>query len=42
MIFPAILVPSFLGEFASAWLLVKGVNVSRWEEKARAWRVSAT
>lgn len=43
MIFPAILVPSFLGELSLClWLLVKGVNVSRWEEKARAWWVSAT
>jgi hypothetical protein len=31
------LLPGFLAEFAlCAWLLVKGVNVPKWEEKARA------
>ena len=40
-IFPAILVPAFVGEASLClWLLVKGVNVEKWEEKASAWRVS--
>ncbi len=34
-LFPAILVPSFIGELSLClWLLVKGVNVKRWEERA--------
>jgi hypothetical protein len=33
MIFPAILVPAFIGELSLClWLLVKGVNLSKWEE----------
>ncbi|MBI1807157.1 MAG: DUF4386 domain-containing protein [Ignavibacteria bacterium] len=33
MIFPAILVPAFIGELSLClWLLVKGVNVSKWEK----------
>ena len=40
-IFPAILVPAFVGEASLClWLLVKGVNVPKWEEKANAGRVS--
>ncbi|MFY9584231.1 MAG: DUF4386 domain-containing protein [Candidatus Acidiferrales bacterium] len=40
-IFPAVLVPAFVGEASLClWLLVKGVNVEKWEEKAGAWRVS--
>ncbi len=40
-IFPAVLVPAFVGEASLClWLLVKGVNVEKWEEKASAWRVS--
>ncbi len=40
-IFPAILVPAFVGEASLClWLLVKGVNVEKWEEKASACRVS--
>ena len=36
-LFPAILVPAFVGEASLAlWLLVKGVNVSKWEAKADA------
>ena len=35
-LFPAILVPAFIGEVSLClWLLVKGVNVEKWEEKAR-------
>jgi len=34
-LFPAILVPAFIGEASLClWLLVKGVNVEKWEEKA--------
>src|SRR5438874_11150005 len=37
-LFPAILVPSFIGELSLClWLVVKGVNVEKWE-KASAWR----
>jgi hypothetical protein len=40
-IFPAVLVPAFVGEASVClWLIVKGVNVEKWEEKASAWRVS--
>src|SRR5216684_5697527 len=42
-IFPAVLVPAYVGEASLClWLLVKGVNVEKWEEKANAnaWRVS--
>ncbi len=40
MIFPAILVPAFIAESSLAlWLLVKGVNVPKWEERARATRI---
>ena len=34
-IFPAILVPAFIGELSlCVWLLVKGVNVIKWEKRA--------
>ena len=37
-LFPTILVPAFIGEASLCiWLLVKGVNVEKWE-KASAWR----
>ena len=40
-IFPAILIPSFIGELSLClWLLVKGVNETKWEEKAIVWGVS--
>jgi len=40
-IFPAVLVPAFVGEASLClWLLVKGVNVPKWEAKASAWRSS--
>jgi Domain of unknown function (DUF4386) len=36
-LFPAILVPAFIGEASLClWLLTKGVNVKRWKEPARA------
>jgi hypothetical protein len=36
-IFPAILIPAFIGELSFClWLLVKGVDVSQWEEHAKA------
>jgi len=35
-LFPAILIPVFIGEASLClWLLVKGVNVPKWEERAR-------
>jgi hypothetical protein len=35
--FPAILFPAFIGELAmGVWLLVKGVNVPKWDEQVRA------
>jgi hypothetical protein len=40
-IFPAILVPAFVGEASLClWLLVKGVNVEKWEARAAAPRSS--
>ena len=40
-IFPAILVPAFIGELSLClWLLVKGVNVPKWEKQASVGRVS--
>lgn len=36
-LFPAILLPPFLAELSTAlWLLVKGVNLSKWHERQRA------
>jgi hypothetical protein len=38
-LFPYILAPSFIGELSVClWLLVMGVNVPKWKEKAAAWR----
>jgi Domain of unknown function (DUF4386) len=35
MLFPAILVPSFIAELSlSLWLIFKGVDVQIWKEKA--------
>jgi hypothetical protein len=40
LLFPAILIPAFVGELLFClWLLAMGVNVKRWEEKANASRV---
>jgi hypothetical protein len=34
--FPAIVLPAFLGELATCvWLIVKGVNTSKWNERLR-------
>jgi hypothetical protein len=33
---PAILLPAFIGELATCvWLIVKGVNISKWDERVR-------
>jgi hypothetical protein len=41
-IFPAILAPAFIAELAlSLWLIVKGVNVPRWNERVRLGLVGA-
>lgn len=35
-IFPAILVPAFIGELSLAvWLTLKGVDVAKWQERAK-------
>ena len=40
-LFPTILLPAFVGEASLClWLLVKGVNAEKWEEKASGWPVS--
>jgi hypothetical protein len=37
-LFPTILLPAFVGEASLClWLLVKGVNRDKWEEKASGW-----
>ncbi len=42
-IFPAILLPAFVGETSLClWLLVKGVNVDTWQRKARAEPTGST
>jgi hypothetical protein len=41
MIFPAILIPAFIAEFSVClWLLVKGVNVPKWNERLGIGAVS--
>jgi Domain of unknown function (DUF4386) len=33
-LFPAILIPPFVGELSvSCWLLIKGVNLAKWKER---------
>ena len=40
-LFPAILIPAFVGEASPClWLIVKGVNVSKWQEQVSAGRFS--
>ena len=40
-LFPAILIPAFVGEASLCrWLIVKGVNVSKWQEQVSAGRFS--
>jgi len=40
-LFPAILLPAFVGEASLClWLLVKGVNVPRWQEQVSVGRFS--
>jgi hypothetical protein len=40
-LFPYILTPCFVAELSLClWLLVIGVNVPKWREKASAWGVS--
>lgn len=42
-IFPAILLPAFVGEASFClWLIAKGVNVEKWEVKASSGRVGGT
>ncbi len=39
VLFPAILLPCFLAELSFClWLLLKGIDVSKWEARTRAWR----
>lgn len=41
-LFPGILLPAFVGEASLClWLLLKGVNVQRWKERAGAARLSS-
>jgi Domain of unknown function (DUF4386) len=41
--FPAIVLPAFVGELATCvWLIVKGVNISKWEERIRMGPVIAS
>lgn len=42
-LFPYIGIPPFVAELSLClWLIVKAVNVRKWEERASAWRVSGT
>jgi hypothetical protein len=41
LIFPAVLLPAFIGELSLClWLIVKGVNVSKWRKQISMGRVS--
>ncbi len=40
-LFPYIGIPPFVAELSLClWLMVKGVNVPKWEERASAWRIA--
>ena len=42
-LFPGILLPAFVGELSTcAWLIVKGINVSKWDERVRLGPVVAS
>ena len=42
-LFPVILLPAFIAELSMAvWLLVKGVNLSKWQEHQRALAIAPT
>jgi len=42
-IFPAILFPAFIGELSTClWLIVKGVNILKWDERVRIGPVAPT
>jgi hypothetical protein len=42
LLFPAIMIPCFVAELSFClWLIVKGVNATKWEEKANVRRVGA-
>ncbi len=41
--FPAIMLPAFVGELSTCvWLIVKGVNMPKWEERLRMGPVLET
>lgn len=41
-LFPAVLLPSFIGELSLClWLLLKGVDVAKWNERSRATQVGS-
>jgi hypothetical protein len=38
-LFPVILLPSFIGELSlGLWMLIKGVNMAKWNERVNAWK----
>ena len=39
-LFPFVMLPCFVAELSlSVWLIVKGINVTKWEEKANAYKL---
>jgi len=39
-LFPFILFPSFIGELSLClWMLIRGMNMTRWNEKMNAWKI---
>jgi hypothetical protein len=39
-LFPFILLPSFVGELSlGLWMLIKGVNTTKWNERVNAWKL---